>query len=151
MQFENDQIDSIMQSIWTSVLGIELSEETAPPREESLDGVYMTSCVHIAGPWSGAFTVACPQELARKCAALMFGMEVDAVSEDETNDALGEIANIAGGNFKALLPNGCLLSLPTVAQGIKHRFVVPSSHVASQRSYRSEGDLLVVKVLERKD
>ncbi len=151
MQFEDDQIDSIMQAIWTSVLGIELAEEAAPVHEDALDSIFMTSCVHIAGPWSGAFTVACPQVLARKCAALMFGMEVDAVSDDETNDALGEIANIAGGNFKALLPSGCLLSLPTVVQGIKHRFVVPSSHVASQRMYRSEGDLLVVKVLERKD
>ena len=52
MQFEDDQIDSIMQAIWTSVLGIELAEEAAPVHEDALDSIFMTSCVHICN-WTG--------------------------------------------------------------------------------------------------
>ena len=32
-------------------------------------------------------------------------------------DAVGELANMVGGNIKALMPGSCQLSLPTVAEG----------------------------------
>ncbi|MCU0705946.1 MAG: chemotaxis protein CheX, partial [Fimbriiglobus sp.] len=39
------------------------------------------------------------------------------VTPAELADALGELANMVGGNLKALLPDGCRLSLPSVEPG----------------------------------
>ena len=36
------------------------------------------------------------------------------VSLEDVQDALGEVANVVGGNLKALLPEGSTLSLPVV-------------------------------------
>ena len=42
-------------------------------------------------------------------------MSVDVlVSPDDLTDVLGELANIVGGNVKAMLPTGAFLSLPQV-------------------------------------
>jgi chemotaxis protein CheX len=51
---------------------------------------------------------------ARRAAAAFLAMELDEVSEDDLSDVLGELANIVGGNVKAMLPPGCFLSLPQV-------------------------------------
>lgn len=143
---QNDQVRSIIQNIWSSVLALEVS--VAEPVAE-LHGDYLTSCVHITGGWSGALTIGCPVALARKAAAVMFGMEIPQVGDSEMQDALGELANIAGGNVKSLLPAGCSLSLPTVVQGHDHKFVVPNSKVLGLTAYLCEGHTMVVKVLER--
>lgn len=143
---QNDQVRAVIQNIWSSVLGLELS---GIEPVEDLHGDYLTSCVHITGGWSGALTIGCPVDLARKAASLMFGMELADTGDSEMQDALGELANIAGGNVKSLLPSGCGLSLPTVAQGHDHKFVVPNSKVLGQTAYLCEGQTMVVKVLER--
>ena len=41
-------------------------------------------------------------------------MEPDEVSTEDLSDVLGELANIVGGNLKAMLPPGATLSLPQV-------------------------------------
>jgi chemotaxis protein CheX len=76
-------------------------------------------------------------------------MEAKDAGDSEMQDALGELANIAGGNVKSLLPAGCLLSLPTVAQGHDHKFAVPNSKPMSEVAFLSEGQTLLVKVLQR--
>jgi chemotaxis protein CheX len=142
----NEQIRSIIENIWNSVLGLQVSGAEPPC---ALTGEYLTSCVHITGAWAGALTIACPVDSARKAAALMFGMELKDAGDSEMQDALGELANIAGGNVKALLPSGCMLSLPTVVQGHDHKFVVPNSKVTGVTAFMCEGQTTVVKILER--
>jgi len=146
MQLTDPQLAAIMDSLWTSVLGFSL--DRAPVQEE-LEGPFLTGCVHFTGSWAGALTIASPEPFVRKAAAIMFGMEPSDVAPQEMYDALGELANVAGGNFKTALPRACVLSLPTVVQGVRHKFVVPSSHVVVSVAYQAEGGLLVVKVLER--
>ena len=40
-----------------------------------------------------------------------------ALDDDDMADAMGELANILGGNLKALLPEGSTLTLPSVVEG----------------------------------
>ena len=63
---EDNQIRTIIQNIWSSVLGLEVAGAEPP---SAIRGDYLTSCVHITGGWSGALTIACPVELAQKAAA----------------------------------------------------------------------------------
>jgi len=98
-------------SIWETMLGLPL-EGTSDGQPDG--GPALIGTVRITGAWNGALDVRCTPGLARKAAAAMFACEEDALSEDEVRDSLGEIANMAGGNLKALLPQPCALSIPVV-------------------------------------
>lgn len=70
--------------------------------------------VTISGASNGLVTVDCSEELARRLAAAMFDSPAGSLSEEDVRDSLGEIANIIGGNIKALLPGPSNLGLPKV-------------------------------------
>jgi chemotaxis protein CheX len=72
------------------------------------------STVSITGSWHGHLVYASSRDAAKKAAAAFLAMEPDEVSQEDISDVLGELANIVGGNVKAMLPAGCFLSLPTV-------------------------------------
>jgi chemotaxis protein CheX len=79
----------------------------------------ITGMVGFAGTYSGVVSIHCPVVLALKITSSMLGMECEEVNED-LNDAIGEIANMIGGNVKQVLSKGGLdvkLSIPTVISG----------------------------------
>jgi chemotaxis protein CheX len=79
----------------------------------------ITGMVGFAGTYSGVISIHCPVALALTITSNMLGMECDEVNED-LNDAIGEIANMLGGNVKQVLSKGGLdvkLSIPTVIAG----------------------------------
>ncbi len=82
----------------------------------------ITGMVGFAGTYSGVISIHCPLELAKKITCAMLGMEMEDVEDggEDLNDAVGEIANMLGGNVKMLLSKGGLdvkLSIPTVIAG----------------------------------
>ena len=80
----------------------------------------------ISPPWSdwpavsaGSSASAAHDQAARIMASKMLGMPVEEVDNDSW-DALGEIANMIAGNFKGKLSgvgNHCMLSVPTIITG----------------------------------
>ncbi|MGM0575975.1 MAG: chemotaxis protein CheX [Myxococcota bacterium] len=120
------QMHELGTSIWTTMLGVDASPRPGVSAEPA-SPERMTACVHITGGWSGAVTLECSRRLAREAAALMFDAEAAALDPAEIEDALGELANVAGGNVKALLPGGSHISLPSVASGQDHRLIIPGS------------------------
>lgn len=79
----------------------------------------ITGMVGFAGTYSGVISIHCPVELALKVTSNMLGIDCGEVNED-LNDAIGEIANMLGGNVKQVLSKGGLdvkLSIPTVISG----------------------------------
>lgn len=116
MTVTHDELRSIMDSIWQSLIGDGLA--AAGPEPAADDGrPRLIGRVEITGEWEGAVTVDCDAELADRLAAAMFGMEPGGLEAEEVRDALGELANMAGGNIKSLLPEPSNLSLPTVVDG----------------------------------
>ncbi|MCB9830907.1 MAG: chemotaxis protein CheX [Planctomycetes bacterium] len=105
-------LGSALESIWLNVLGAH--PERAPidhllvPEESYFAGVSIT------GVWNGACVFSCSEALARRITALMFGSDPDDVTADDLRDALGEMANLLGGQVKALVPEGSDISLPVV-------------------------------------
>ncbi|MEM7248315.1 MAG: chemotaxis protein CheX, partial [Acidobacteriota bacterium] len=59
--------------------------------------------------------------LARRSAAAMFDSDPAELAEDELCDALGELANVAGGAVKAAAAGDVALSLPRVTLGLAPR------------------------------
>jgi chemotaxis protein CheX len=75
--------------------------------------------VGLAGTYTGILAIHCPKSLALLVTANMLGMEVTEI-DDDVNDAMGEIANMIGGDVKHIFsPKGgdINLSIPTVIYG----------------------------------
>ncbi len=105
-------IRDVTESVWITMLNV-----TAEPRSSSAGAIqepFWTGTVRMSGAWEGAVTIVCSQGLAREMAVALFALESTEPSEDEVRDALGELANMVGGNIKALLPGPTNLSVPRV-------------------------------------
>lgn len=74
-----------------------------------------TSTVAVSGAWSGRIVIELSDAAARDVAALM--LDVGAATDAEMRDAIGELANIVGGNVKSLMPEPSALTLPEVHEG----------------------------------
>ena len=82
----------------------------------------LTSMVGLAGSHSGILAIHCPKKLALKITSNMLGMEVEDI-DDDVNDAMGEIANMIGGDVKHIFSPGGAdinLSIPTVIYGTEY-------------------------------
>jgi chemotaxis protein CheX len=101
------------EQVWVSYLDPEGISPLVPHGDgKQVSEVHST--VSITGSWHGHLVFASSQNAARKAAAAFLAMEPDEVAQEDISDVLGELANIVGGNVKAMLPAGCFLSLPTV-------------------------------------
>ena len=115
-QFGEEDITSLSELIWGSVLGLAVHRSDEPV--ELLPGETLVGCVQITGSWDGAVTLECPTSLARRVSAIMFGLNEEDTTLEFTQDALGELTNMMGGNIKSsLLPELSSLGLPTVVNG----------------------------------
>jgi len=143
-----EEINDLVADIWGSVLGI---PATPAAPEVHVDEPRLTGFVHIHGDWEGTVTVDCPMPLATQAAAAMFAMEVDELSKDEIDDALGEITNMTGGGIKSMMEGQCKLSLPTVIQGKGFTVRVRGTEPVFELFYSASDSWIVVRVLARVD
>jgi chemotaxis protein CheX len=113
MLISDDDLNQLVESVWQTLMGSAPSSYVpgAPPTDS---GEWMTGTVRISGEWTGTVAVSCPVESVRQQAARMFDLTPESVSPDDMRDALGEIANVLGGNLKSLMPAPTRLSLPEV-------------------------------------
>lgn len=141
----DDDLTSLTVAVWESFL--DLHAEPAPGAPVS--GRVYTSCVNISGGWDGSVLLVIPAGLATAVAASMFGMQPTDLSEAEITDAVGELANIVGGNVKGLIEEPCGLSLPTVTVGTDYQVTVPGSELERDVALVSEGHAFHVSVYRR--
>ena len=83
---------------------------TAWPPEQSL----VWARVRFSGSWHGSMTIECTLPLAFAFTASFMSLRRPEEVNDDVSDVIGELTNTIAGNFKALLPSGCLMSIPTV-------------------------------------
>jgi chemotaxis protein CheX len=103
----------ITRVVWRTTLGLDvLSLKDFSAKSH---GPHYRATVELRGAWNGDLSLSCPGDLARRAAGVLFDKPADQVDEAEARDALGEIANMTGGNLKALLPSPCALSTPRTA------------------------------------
>ena len=89
--------------------------------ETSLTGVRNVSSVCFAGDATGIVSIHVDNELSRRMAANMLGMEPEEIEDgSEIEDMLGELSNIVGGGLKSALTDTglrCALSTPSFTTG----------------------------------
>jgi chemotaxis protein CheX len=148
MEISDDDIREIVANICTSLLDMPV-EATEKAPERPIHAHTYTSSVWITGAWEGALSVDFSEPLAHRMTEAMFGMEKGEAAREEILDALGEVANVAGGNVKALVPSPTQLSMPSVTEGVDYVVKVPGTTVANHVGFSCEGEPLVVTVLRR--
>jgi chemotaxis protein CheX len=117
------KLTEIADKVWRMVLGSRLTP-VARDSNANCQGLVLAS-VTITGAWNGVLTIGCSLKVARRAASIMFGKPEDAAAEEDMRDALGELTNMVGGNFKTLLKGDCRLSVPKVVDQVPNDHVVP--------------------------
>ncbi|MEI7818135.1 MAG: chemotaxis protein CheX [Desulfuromonadales bacterium] len=113
----------------------------------------ITGMVGFAGTYSGVISIHCPVALALKITSNMLGIDCDEVNDD-LNDAIGEIANMLGGNVKQVLSKGGLdvkLSIPTVISGEDYTVNSLSDNDCVVVPFNVEGYTLLVGLTLKKE
>jgi chemotaxis protein CheX len=113
VEVDESDLAEMVEQVWESYLDPEGISPLIPTYDENQPSEVHSS-VSITGSWNGYIVYASSRAAAQRAAAAFLAMELDEVSEDDISDTLGELANIVGGNVKAMLPPGAQLSLPQV-------------------------------------
>lgn len=145
MTMLEEDLVGLTAAIWESVLG--MGAVPVPPRlAESMAGPMVTACVNIGGDWDGSVALTFPTALCRRLASGMFGLDEAELDDELVQDAVGELANIAGGNVKGMVPGETVLSLPQVISGNGLTITVPGTRLLCAAAFDCEGDLFTVAV-----
>jgi hypothetical protein len=105
-------VQSIAQEAWSALIG---DDEFLLPLPGGIPDDAVSSWVEVVGPWTGAVVLTCSRSTAGELARCLLAEHAPPVlDEEEIADALGELANVVGGNVKALLPGPSVLGLPEV-------------------------------------
>lgn len=150
LQLVDDDLVGLAGAIWSSIVGQEAEPSFVSTSELAAERT-VTACVHISGGWHGSVSMVLPSTLAAQVASLMFDVPSHELSQEEILDAVGELANIAGGNVKGLIEDSCELSLPVVAEGTSYVLAMPGSHVTSSVVLSHEGIPFALQIHERVD
>jgi len=108
----------------------------------------LTAAVFFAGSYQGGVLLECAPEQACSLSARLSGGEPSPVFDEDARDAMGELANMIGGNLKAVLPRGCVLSLPSVVTGADYALRVRGARDVHRITYVSELGEFVVNLIE---
>ena len=149
MEFSEEDLSEVVRSVWDAMLGLTLVPADQP-YETADDERCLTGCVQITGSWEGAVMIDLPEQLAREAAAAMFGCEPDEAGLEELQDAVGEIANMTGGNLKALLPEPSSISLPSVTEHSDYTADTPGEQIVTQLAFDCRGDPIQVTLLRKR-
>lgn len=138
-------LETITADVLSTMLGLSVERHVGPGPQ----GQVLTGVVQITGAWSGAVTINCTAGFARTAAAAMFGLQPQDLADEDVHDALGELANMTGGNVKNLVDGSCQLSLPTVTEGRQYRVTILGSVPRGEVTFACDGEPLQITVLER--
>lgn len=107
------------QEIFSSMIMLEVSpgepfNRNKSPLKDSISGI-----IGLAGTTKGLLAIHLPTAAALAVTTAFLGMDVEEIDED-VQDAIGELANMLGGNVKTALDpkgSGIQLSMPTSVHG----------------------------------
>lgn len=113
------------QEIFSTMVMIEISLRKADDVSgdisltDSISGI-----IGLAGTYKGVLAIHLPNQVAMGITSSFLGMDVESINED-VEDAVGELANMLGGNVKGILSErgrDIDLSLPSTVKGKQYNF-----------------------------
>ena len=105
-------VQSIADEVWPSLVG---DGEAFVPVPVPPPAEVVSAWVDITGPWTGSVVVTCaPATAAALTESVLMTRPPEVVDDEDVADALGELANVLGGNIKSVLPGDSRLGLPQI-------------------------------------
>lgn len=126
------EVCRIVQDVLEAMTGYPI----VPARVPYTEHLHRTACaVYFAGEWSGAVLLECSFQMAFVFTARFMRIPQSLQFDGDVNDALGELANMIGGNLKSVLPKGVRLSLPSALEGSSFSVRVRGANRSNQMSF----------------
>ena len=105
-------VQGIADEVWVALLG---ADEYLVPMKADFTDPTVSAWVTVSGPWNGAVVITCAPQTAAELTRCVLGAHApEELYSEDVDDALGELANVLGGNVKSLLPGPSQLGLPEV-------------------------------------
>ncbi|HEY4604279.1 MAG TPA: chemotaxis protein CheX [Blastococcus sp.] len=105
-------LGGIVEEAWLALVG---DEEFLVPSLGGPVSDAVSSWVEVVGPWTGSVVLTCARPTAEELARCLLKEHAPPVLDaEDVEDALGELANVVGGNVKGILPGPSVLGLPQV-------------------------------------
>jgi CheY-specific phosphatase CheX len=100
----------VASDVLSGMLGIEFKTDanTNPALSE------LSAEVNVTGDWNAQIVVSTTNTGATQIAHCFFGNSAETLTREDLSDALGEVANMIGGNIKGLCWGETVLSIPKV-------------------------------------
>jgi chemotaxis protein CheX len=135
-EVNEETVTEIVESIFGTMMDLEVSASETPwlPGEDRL-----TSCVYIEGEWNGAVLLECNREQACRFAGQLLSMDPPAEVDDDVRDALGELANMIGGNLKSTMAVKACLSMPSVIDGGSYELRICGADIQNRLAFQFNG------------
>jgi chemotaxis protein CheX len=109
---DEETVRSIAQEAWSALIG---DDEFLLPMPGGQPDDALSAWVEVVGPWTGAVVLTCGRSTAEELSRCLLAEHAPPVLDaEDIQDGLGELANVVGGNVKAVLPGPSVLGLPEV-------------------------------------
>ena len=121
-------IISATEEIFASMIFLDLVPGTPLTTGKEDLGCYVTAMIGLSGDFNAILGIHCPAKVGMVIGGAMLGMELEEV-DDDTKDALGEIANMLAGGLKeafALQQINIMLAIPTTISGNSYKLSAPA-------------------------
>jgi chemotaxis protein CheX len=103
-------LQCIAEEAWLALVG---DDEFLVPMPGGPPDDAVSSWVDVVGPWTGSVVLTCARSTAEELARSLLKEHAPPVLDaEDVEDALGELANVVGGNVKGILPGPSVLGLP---------------------------------------
>jgi len=146
------EIVQIVTDVFSTMLAMEIWVTTDRPQPSASR---VTAVIFFAGEWKGAVLVECtPDQAVHITRGLMPKLPPDCLPSPpapmtgDVRDALGELANMIGGNLKSVLPRGVGLSMPSVVEGSDYAMRILGGNLVTRIGFSSEMGPFVVTLVE---
>jgi chemotaxis protein CheX len=94
-----DEIITGTKDVFSTMLMVDLESCAIVENKKCDIQSNLTSMIGLGGGIRGLLAIHCPASVAKNITGAFLGMDVDEL-DDDVKDAIGEIANMVGGNIK---------------------------------------------------
>lgn len=112
MELSTSDVCATATHVWKSALGMKLRESPQLPGFSPSERII--SSVRFEGGFDGSLSLECTRQFACEMAGIMFAADERDVTDEDMEDALREMTNIAAGGLKAKVPGKTNMSLPLI-------------------------------------
>ena len=139
------EIQQIVCDVFSSMLrmDVEKVDTHIAPAQPTI-----AASVQFLGSWKGAFRIECTPEQTFEFAKRLLNVDRPQEVDADVCDAFGELANMIGGNLKAVLPHPVHLSMPSVVQGADYSTHICKPIIVSQQAFLCEMGAFWVTLVE---